>query len=602
MAVEPGTVGKILQLLTPRERKTGSVVLGMMLILAFLETAGVASVMPFLAVLGEPELIETQPSLAWAYERGGFESVDSFLFVLGVGAFVMVLMSAGFRILTTYAIDRWTQMRRYSIGSRLLATYLSQPYEFFLCRNSADLSKSILSEVDELVGKVIRPAMNVLAYLLVALVLIGFLVWIDPVLAAVVAAAVGGSYGIIYLGVRGLMLRMGTDRLRANRERFTAATEALGGIKDLKVLGREEAYLRRFDGPASKFSRYQALSMTLSTVPKYLIEALGFGGVIILSLTLIGTGGSLGRILPVLGVYAFAGYRLLPASQRIFKGVSDLRFGLPAVEDAWRELNLGGGAEYKAESRDKLQLTHAISFQNVHFRYSGTQKDVLEGITLDIPAGTSVAFIGETGAGKTTLVDLLLGLLRPTEGLIHVDGKPLTEDLVPAWQRTIGYVPQSIYLADATVAENIAFGVPRNEISREALDRATRMAAIHDFIVDHLPEGYDTDVGELGVRLSGGQRQRLGIARALYHNPEVLVLDEATSALDTGTEGAVMKAVETLSNHKTLVIITHRMRTAERCEAIFELPHGRLLTDADLPYERSTKMRNEEVGLPPPVG
>ena len=566
---------KAWDLLSPRERQTGTVVLAMMLFLALLETAGVASVMPFLAVLGNPELVETQPALAWLYERGGFESVDRFLFALGVGAFAMVVGSALFRILTTYAINRWTQMRRYSIGERLLATYLRQPYEFFLNRNSADLSKSILSEADELVGKVFHPLMNLVAYSLVAGGLVGFLIWLNPVLAGLVALTVGGAYGLIYLGVRGVLGRMGADRVTANRERFTAASEAFGGIKDLKLLGREEAYLKRFRGPASRFARYQSIAATLSTVPKYLIEAVGFGGVLLLALALLGSNGDLGSVLPVLGVYTFAGYRLLPSAQQIFQGLSNLRFGLPAVDDVWRELRLGADKHGAAKSKSKpLSPTGSIRFEGVHFTYPGAPGSAIKGVDIEILAGTSVALVGQTGAGKTTVVDLLLGLLSPTAGQITVDGVPLADDNLRTWQSSLGYVPQTIYLADATVAENIAFGVPPEAIDREAVNRAARLAAIHDFVEEELPDGYDTEVGERGVRLSGGQRQRLGIARALYHDPTVLVLDEATSALDNATERAIMAAVDALAGAKTVVMIAHRLSTVEGVGKIIVLRDG----------------------------
>ena len=575
---EPGTLGKILAILSPRERKTGLVVLGMMLFLALMETAGVASVMPFLAVLGNPELVETQPVLAWLYERGGFESVDPFLVALGVGAIGMVVGSALFRILTTHAIHRWTQMRRYSIGERLLATYLRQPYAFFLNRNSADLSKSILSEVDELVERVFHPLMNLVAYSLVAAVLVGFLVWLNPVLAGLVALVVGGAYGLIYLGVRGVLGRMGTDRVAANRERFTAASEAFGGIKDLKVLGREDAYLRRFRGPASRFARHQSVAMTLSTVPKYLIEAVGFGGVLLLALALLGAGGDLGSVLPVLGVYTFAGYRLLPSAQHIFQGFSNLRFGQSAVEDVWRELRLGEkGPQEGPKQSERMTLSQCIRFERVSFTYPTSPEPVLQELDLEIPAGTSVAFVGQTGAGKTTAVDLLLGLLSPTAGEITVDGVPLRRHNVRAWQASIGYVPQTIYLADATVAENIAFGISPEAIDRDAVRRAAQLAAIHDFVENELPNTYDTEIGERGVRLSGGQRQRLGIARALYHDPSVLVLDEATSALDNATERAIMEAVARLAGAKTVIMIAHRMSTVEGADNVVVLKNGHLV-------------------------
>jgi ATP-binding cassette, subfamily B, bacterial PglK len=575
---EPRVSAMIVDLLSPGERRAGLMVLGMMSVLAALEAVGVASVMPFLAVLGDPALVETHPVLSWAYDQGGFRSIDGFLFALGVAAFIIVLATAVFRIATTHAINSWSEMRRYSIGARLLSVYLRQPYAFFLHKNTAELSKTILSEVDEVVLKVLRPALYVVAYTLVASGIIVLLVWMDPAMAVYVALVVGGAYIVVYFGVRGVLGRMGALRLAANSERFTTAAEALQGIKDLKVLGREEAYLRRFRTPAAAFSRYQAASMTLSTVPKYLIEAVGLGGVLLLSLFLIGSEGDLGTILPVLGVYAFAGYRLLPAAQHVFKGLSDLRYGLPALESTWREINEAPGPDRSLRPTGGVRLRDSVVFEGVSFRYPGAPREAVHKLRFEIRARSSVAFVGTTGAGKTTAVDLLLGLLRPTEGRVLVDGVELTADRVRSWQDGIGYVPQSIFLADATVAENIAFGIEPGSIDIPAVERAARLACIHDFIVERLPEGYYTRIGERGVRLSGGQRQRLGIARALYHDPHVLVLDEATSALDGLTERSIMKAVEGLAGKKTIVIIAHRPSTVEGCDRRFQLADGRLVT------------------------
>ncbi len=573
----PTTVQKFLVLFTPRERRRGLVVLGMMLLLALLETAGVASIMPFLAVLGNPSMVETNPVLAWMYAKGRFTSVDSFLFALGIGAFALVVLSAVFRIGTTYAMTRFTQMRRYSIGARLLQIYLRQPYSFFLNRNSADLAKSILSEVDILVNQVIKPGMNMIAYGMVMLVLAVFLVAMDPVLALVVILIVGGCYGGVYMAVRGLLGRMGGDRVQANRETFIAASEAFGGIKDLKVLGREQAYVQRFRGPAVRFAQHQSLYTTLSGTPKYLIEAVGFGGVLALALYLMGTRADLGEILPLLGLYAFAGYRLLPAAQHIYAGVSSLRFGLPAVDAVYEDLCKESPLHARSTSRlEPLPLEESVRFDGVRFRYPGAAGDALQGLDLTINARTSVAFVGATGAGKTTAADLILGLLLPTEGKILVDGKALTLANLSQWQRSIGYVPQSIYLADASAAENIAFGLDPDEIDQEAVERAARTANIHEFIANELPHGYGTEVGERGVRLSGGQRQRIGIARALYHDPALLVLDEATSALDTGTERAIMESVERLSGEKTIVMIAHRMSTVRACDQIIVLEGGQV--------------------------
>ncbi|WP_026182233.1 MULTISPECIES: ABC transporter ATP-binding protein [unclassified Thioalkalivibrio] len=571
---------KTLALLTPKEKRRGGLVLGMVIVMAVLETVGVASVMPFLSVLGNPDVVQTNPVLNTAYEGLGFTSVDAFILTLGAVAFGLILFSAFFRSLTHYAMNRFIEMRRHSIGKRLLETYLRQPYAFFLDRHSGDMAKNILSEVDQLVQNVFRPGMQMVAYGVVVIALVILLIVVDPWLALGVAVVIGGMYALIFGTVRGVLGRVGRDRARANQERFTAASEALGGIKDIKLLGREHAYLSRFDGPSARQARHQATNQTLGEIPKFIIEAIGFGGVIALTLVLLATQGgtgsnALGDILPILGLYAFAGYRLLPAAQRIYAGMAKLRFGGAAVDNAYYDLHQRAAlAELYKRAPQPLVPRRNITLQKVHYTYPNAERAALHGINLEIPVGSSVGIVGASGAGKTTLVDVLLGLLRPTEGAIVVDGKPITDDNLRAWQQALGYVPQDIFLTDSTVAENIALGVPPEQIDHEQVERCARMAQVHDFIVQDMPQGYETLVGERGVRLSGGQRQRIGIARALYHDPPVLVFDEATSALDHETETAVMEAVAVLSSTKTIIMIAHRLGTVSRCDSIVKLQQG----------------------------
>jgi len=590
-------VRKILTLLTPSERRRGSLVLLLMLLLAILETAGVASIMPFLAVLGNPEMVQTNATLGWLYETGRFTSVDAFLVALGAGAFVLIVGSAILRIVATYAVQRFTHMRRYSLAVRLLEIYLRQPYQFFLNRNSADLAKSILSEVDAAVTNVIRPVMDIVSYGLVSVILVALLFAVDPVLALVVTVLVGGAYAGIYLRLGRFLSRIGGDRVAANNQRFTAASEAFGGIKDLKVLGREQAYVSRFRGPAERFASHLATSATLSAAPRYLIEALGFGGILALALSLMATRQDLGEALPLLGLYAFAAYRLLPSAQHIYHATSMLRFGLPAVDAIYSDL-ASAPADSSSEAADgpPLRLCETVRFEGVQFQYEGAERPALEDLNLTIAARTTVGIVGRTGAGKTTAVDLVLGLLRPTRGEILVDGQPLTRELVARWQRAIGYVPQTIYLADVSVAENVAFGIPPEEIDQSAVERAARVASIHDFIETELPAGYATVVGERGVRLSGGQQQRLGIARALYHDPALLVLDEATNALDPATESAIMDAVQELSGEKTIIMIAHRLSTVQKCDQIVVLEDGRVKGAGRYEELRSTNAAFRAVG------
>jgi len=594
------TYSKVLRLLTPRERKRGALVLVMAVVMALLETAGVASVAPFLSVLGNPGIVETNPILSRLYDGFGFQSTNTFLMVLGAASFSLVVLAAGFRTLTIYAMNRFIQMRGHSLSERLLETYLRQPYVFFLNRHSSDLAKGILSEVNQLVGNVLKPGLDVIAYGIVVLAMIALLVVTDPVLALVVGVGVGGLYGFIFYVVRGFLDRIGRDRVVANRERFTAAGEALGGIKDIKLLGREQAYLSRFRPSSIRFARHQATNVTVSEVPKSLIEAVAIGGVLALAIGLMATRSGLEETLPILGLYAFAGYRLLPAAQRVYAGMAQLRFGAGAVDSIYEDLRHRTSlAEISRPPAEPLPPQREIGLRDVSFNYPNAPDRALKGVNTCIPVGTSVGLAGTTGAGKTTLVDIILGLLSPTEGVLAVDGVPIGAENLRAWQSTLGYVPQDIFLSDATVAENIALGVPAGKIDRTVVEECGRMAQIHDFVITELPHGYGTEVGERGVRLSGGQRQRVGIARALYHNPSVLVFDEATSALDSVTERAVMEAVGNLSPQKTLIIIAHRLSTVRECDKIVLLEHGEVEAEdtfAEL-TERNERFREMAAGF-----
>lgn len=570
------TARKTLSVLTPAERRRGGMVVLLMLATALMDVAGIASIAPFLAVLGDPALVETNPYLAQAHAMLGFTEPRVFLIALALLALIVLLGSTVLRAGSQYATTRYTTMLRHTIGRRLLEGHLRQPYAFFLRRNSVDLSKTIFTEVDAFVGTGLTPLANLVAYGSVALAILALLLIVDPQLALIVGLIVGGVYALVYGSIRGWLARIGQGRARANRERFKAAAEALGGIKELKILGREHTYLRSFEHASHRYARHVANSSLASGLPRFAMEAVGFGAMLLLALYLIADGADLGRVLPVLGIYVFAGYRLLPAAQNLYAAVTRIRFGGAAVDAVLADLNrlppsatcVGKGAG------PRLPLHCRIELRGVGFAYPGAAAPVLDDVTLSIPAGSAVGFLGATGAGKTTLIDVILGLLEPDRGAILIDGTPLDRSTVRAWQRGIGYVPQHIFLADETVARNIAFGIADGAADRSAVERAARLAQLHDFIMAELPQGYDTVIGERGVRLSGGQRQRLGIARALYHDPQVLVLDEATSALDHDTEAAVMHAIDGLAGRKTILMIAHRLETLRRCDMVVRLAHG----------------------------
>lgn len=581
------TLKKVIALLTSRERKRGVLVLLLVMGMALFESVGVASVMPFLAVLGDPELIHSNAILNLFYMRAhsfGITTSEDFLIILGVGAFVLLMVSSVYRAFTHYVMNHYIEMRRHSIGVRLLETYLRQPYAFFLGRHSSDMSKTILSEVDQLIGNVIRPAYNMVAYSFVLIAITVLLFVADPYLALLAASLLGGLYLAVFLGLKNKLAFLGGALVSSNKERFMAASEVFGGIKEIKLLGHERSYLSRFQGPSLKFAITQASNATFTQVPKYLIEAFAFGGVITVVLVLmINSGGlsngALGRILPIVGLYTFSAYRLQPALQYIFQGFASLRYGQAAIDNIYTDLKKGNNnasMQFSETASAPLRAQSSIALRHLSYTYPKAAHPTLIDLNLDIPVGGAIGLVGSTGAGKTTLVDIILGLLRPTEGAITVDDVEITDVQLRAWQQSLGYVPQEIFLTDTSVAENIALGVPPGQIDQKQVVNCARMAQVHDFIMEDMPAQYETLVGERGVRLSGGQRQRIGIARALYRNPEVLIFDEATSALDTVTERAVMDAIDILANQKTIILITHRLSTVKKCGQIVLLENGRI--------------------------
>lgn len=568
---------KIFSLFSRQEKKRFFVLLLMIVGMSLLDVAGVASIIPFLAVVTNPEVIQSNAYLLALYQGLNFEDENSFLVFLGFLVFFVVVCGLAFKSLTMYSLIRFSTMRNYSISSRLLRGYLSQPYTWFLSRHSADLGKTILSEVDHVIQSSIIPAVTLLAHLAVVIALTLLLFFVEPVVMLAAVSLIAGSYALIFLAVKGVLARIGRKRVEANGQRFQMANEALGGIKDVKLLGLERSYLKRFQTPAESFARTQALGQLIGQLPRYLLELVCFGGMLgLLLLLLMRSEGRLDELIPILGVFAFAGVRLFPAMQQLYLTFTKLRFGRYALEAMHRDFVDVGEFPLGNDGIDSLQVTREIAINGVFYTYPGAEKYALKGVSLKIPANTTIGFVGGSGAGKTTMADLLLGLLVPEKGTISVDEKTLDAGNRRAWQRAVGYVPQSIFLTDDTVRANIAFGIPPELIDDAAVEKAARLADLHGFVTKELPKGYNTLVGERGVRLSGGQRQRIGIARALYHDPSVLVFDEATSALDNLTEKAVMDAVHNLAGAKTIIIVAHRLSTIANCDEIVVMKDGQI--------------------------
>jgi len=570
---------RIWALLTPREHRRLLPVFIIMLVSALLEVAGIASVMPFLALVSSPETIQETEILGWLYQTLGFQSANRFLVFTGCVVLLILVFSNGIAALANWAVLRFTWMRSNALSRRLFATYLARPYSYFLTRNTSTLTRNMLGEANHVVGSVIMPVVRIVARGLLVVLIMALLVAVDPVVAFLIFLILGGAYGLIYWFLRRKLAAIGRERLDSNRERYRSCAEAFGNLKIVKLFSIEDHFVRCYGRHSFRFADSTARVAVIRMVPRYVLETVAFGGILIAVLCLLLAGRELTEMLPLLGVYALGGYRLLPALQSIFTSVASVRSGLASLEAL--EADLKTATDSPCDETSTRSATDAIpplcrgvELRNVSYRYPATEEAAVREISLMIPAGASVALAGRTGSGKTTIVDLILGLLLPSAGEILVDGILLTEENVCSWRSCLGYVPQEIYLSDDTVARNIAFGSPDKAIDMEAVRQAAQIASIHDFIVSKLPAGYETPVGERGMRLSGGERQRIGIARALYRNPDVLVLDEATSALDSATEEAVYRALQEVSQSRTLIVIAHRLTTVQDCDVIYVLDGG----------------------------
>lgn len=569
---------KVLFLLTNDQKRKAFILLLMLIIVALIEMMGIASILPFVTAISNPSLIETNFILNKMFQISnnfGVESNLDFLFALGVVVFVFLIISIFFKALTLYYQVKFVQILQHDIAKRLVEKYLSQSYSWFLSRHSADFAKTILAEVDNIIGSVVAPLIELIAKSLITISIFVLLLAVDIKTSLIVSFLLGGSYGIIYKFSSSFISKLGKDRLEKNRQLFTSISDAFGALKEIKVSGLEQVYVKRFSDPAQTIAKNSAYSTIIRDLPRYALEAVAFGGIILLILYMMMQKGSFNNALPIISLYAFAGYRLMPALQQIYASLSKFVFIGPSLDKIYNDFKNLKLSESKFPLT-VIEFNKMINLKDVNFNYPNSSRTALKNLTLSIPANTTVGFVGATGSGKTTTVDIILGLLEAQKGNLIVDENVITKQNINSWQRCIGYVPQHIFLSDDTISANIAFGLDLEDINQDAVEKAAKIANLHQFIIDELPNKYKTKIGERGVRLSGGQRQRIGIARALYNRPKLLILDEATSALDNQTEKAVMEAVNNLSKSITIIIITHRLNTVKNCDKIFVLEKGQL--------------------------
>jgi ABC-type multidrug transport system fused ATPase/permease subunit len=568
-------------LLDRHERRMAVKVLAMMIVGAFSSAAMVGSAFPFLSVLSDPSIIGRLPILGWTYEFGGFSSDYHFLVFLGFAAIGVIIISNGILILQTWVVAHYTEMRIHAISRRLLAHYLAQPYDFFLGRHSADMSSSILTEAEKVVQQFLRPLADLFSSMMTVLAVLATLLLVDPVVASVTIGAFSLIYGGVALVSRKFVKSMGALRVTTNERRYRIASEVLGGVKDVKLLGREGAYLERFSESSADMARANIWIGLLVQAPRYAIHIVAFAGIILLCLVLLDPEAlkgsrALSGILPIIGLLAFAGQRLMPELQKIYSSFTIMTAGVAAHDRVHADLEVGSKLEINRSEIAPLGLRERLELNKISYSYPNSDRVGLSNLTVVIQAGERIGVVGASGAGKTTLADVILGLLTPQAGAVRVDGILITHNTLRAWQRTVGYVPQDIFLIDASLSENIALGLTDDEVDYTRIERAARVARLHDFVMSELPDTYATRIGERGIRLSGGQRQRIGIARAMYHDADLIVFDEATSALDNLTERDVIAAMRDLPGHKTILLIAHRLSTVKACDKIIIMEQGRI--------------------------
>lgn len=542
-------------------------------LMGFVEMISVAAIMPFIAIAVKPTFIETNSYLNHFYHYFSFASYNRFLLLIGGIVFCLLLFGNIFSAFVSWLMIRFCYAKGKRISSDLFKKYLMQPYLFFLNRNSSELSKNILAEVDRFTIGILNNGLQMFSKIVMALSIFTLLVLVKPYLALIVMSVLGGTYVVLLKIIRKKLVAAGKVSSYVNGVRYQTINEALSAIKELKVLGREDKFITCYQENAEKYARSEALSQLSPLVAKYTIEAVAFGSMLLIALYLIATHEGISEFMPLLALYALAGYRLMPAMQQVFSGYTLFKYHQSAVEVLFNEQQLANHSD--SDNNDQISFKQGLALSHVSYQYPQTEKWALSQIDIEIPLHATIGIVGASGAGKTTLIDIILGLLEP-QGEMRVDGQKIEKSNVRSWQKLIGYVPQNIVLIDSTIKQNIALGIDEKNINIEAVEKAARLANLHEFIINELPLGYETSVGERGVRLSGGQRQRIGIARALYHDPELLLFDEATSALDGINEKVIIEAISSLAKRKTIILVAHRLNTVKDCDEIYVLNNGRV--------------------------
>ena len=548
--------------------------------MGLMDTLGIVSILPFITVLSNPEILETNSIVIDLIKKlriFGINNYDKLIFFTGLIFLILFIFSLIFKSFVSYLQIKFSYMREHSICQRLTKHYFNQPYVWFLGRNSSDLCNNILSEIGQIIFSSIFAMINFISQIILVFMILTVLLFINPKATILLISICFLVYGLIYLFIKKRFVTLGEDRLRENKNRFLALSNIFSSMKTIKIYGKEDYFVNHFFRSTLAYAKNNTFAQTISILPRYFVELIAFGGVIIFILISIEIIEDFNKILPSITLYVFAGYKLLPALQQAYHNGIQMKHASNGLTNLCNDLK-----NYEIQEKESTKISNQINFEkqlklkNISFKYPNSKNLILNNLNITIPAFSKVGLLGKSGTGKSTLIDIILGLLKANSGKIEIDNVEVNDLNITNWQNKIGYVPQQIQLLDATIKENIAFGVDLSKIDSKKIEEVAGSVNLHNFIINDLPNGYNTIIGENGARISGGQKQRIAIARALYRNPSILIFDEATNSLDQFSENIVLEAINNLDKKITTITITHRIATIKNCDIIFLMKDGKI--------------------------
>ncbi len=578
---------KLKDILPAKDKLKLVVLFAMMFVGGLLEALSIGIIAGFVAVVADPDILLEVENVGNFLKYLGIETSQDIL-VYGTFFLILVFLTKNaYLVFYKYIKSRFIYNRYRSISERLFNIYMNVPYSFHLRKNSADLIRNVTTESKAIASSIMLPFLEIATEAIMALGIIALLLIVEPTVTLATIIILGGISFIFLKSTKSRMQKYGEEALEERAKIIKTVNEGLGGFKDATVMSRQNWFIKNFSESIGKLTKANIFHQATRQSVKPVVETIAISGMLIIALFLLNQGYSIGALASVLALFALSIQRLLPAINKIISNYNSLRYHTYSINPIHEDLTTLREYEKNKKEKvtEKISLKDKIELKDISFVYPKTEEKVLKDISFSIKKGSAVGLIGSTGSGKTTLIDLVLGLLEPTKGEVLVDEENIKNN-TKKWQKNIGYIPQFIYLSDDTIRKNIAFGLSEEEIDEKRIEEALKASQLIDF-VEGLEDGANTFIGERGVRLSGGQRQRIGIARALYDNPEVLVMDEATSSLDNVTEKFVIEAIEKLKEERTVIIIAHRLTTVKNCDNLYILKGGEIIAEGK--YEELLK-------------